>query len=379
MTRAQKNFAYQGAALLVTFAAVALVAATASANLEDRGIELGTDFLSDRAGFTLSESWLTYSPDDSNLWALAVGIGNTLVVAALVALFSTAIGTILGILRMSDNPLGAAFARSWVEIARNSPPILLLLFLYSFLGQVLPVSSVVEPVPGTFLSLRGLALPWIDLGVHGWTAGAAAALSVAILVLVGKATAARQRASGQRPKWLLAAFVGLGLAWVSAIIFWLVPVASINRPEADGADITGGVILTPEFFTLIAGLTFYISGFVAEIVRTGLQSVTRGQWEAAAALGLSKARTLRLVVIPQMLRVIIPPMTSQYINVVKNSTLVIAIGYADFMVVAGTVINKTSHAIEGTAIIIAVYLAINLTLSALMNAINRRIQQDPRT
>ena len=379
MTRSQKSLAYQGSALLITFAAVAVVVATASANLDDRGIELGTDFLTDRAGFTLSESWLNYSPEDSNLWALFVGIGNTLVIAALVALFSTAIGTTLGILRMSDNPLGAAFARSWVEVARNSPPILLLLFLYSFLGQVLPVGSVVEPVPGFFLSLRGLALPWLDLGGYGWSAFAAAVLSIAVLVLVGKATAARQRASGARPRWLAVAFGVLALLWVGAMIFWLTPAASITRPQATGADITGGVILTPEFFTLIAGLTFYTSGFVAEIVRTGLQSVTRGQWEAAAALGLSKARTLRLVIIPQMLRVIIPPMTSQYINVVKNSTLVIAIGYADFMVVAGTVINKTSHAIEGTVIIIAVYLAINLTLSAAMNALNRRIQQDPRT
>lgn len=379
MTRSQKSVVYQGTALLVTFAAVAIVVATASVNLDDRGIELGTDFLTDRAGFTLSESWLAYSPDDSNLWALAVGIGNTLVIAALVALFSTAIGTVLGILRMSDNPLGAAGARSWVEIARNSPPILLLLFLYSFLGQVLPVGSVVEPVPGTFLSLRGLAVPWLDLGGNGWSAFAAAAFSIAAFILVGRATAARQRVLGMRPRWLVTASVVIGLLWVGAIIFWLVPAASINRPQAAGADITGGVILTPEFFTLIAGLTFYTSGFVAEIVRTGLQSVTRGQWEAAAALGLSKARTLRLVVIPQMLRVIIPPMTSQYINVVKNSTLVIAIGYADFMVVAGTVINKTSHAIEGTVIIIAVYLAINLTLSAAMNALNRRIQREPRT
>lgn len=145
-------------------------------------------------------------------------------------------------------------------------------------------------------------------------------------------------------------------------------------PIASGPNIQGGLILSPEFFSLVVGLTFYTTGFVAEIIRTGLLSVPSGQWEASYSLGLSRWRTLRLIVIPQMLRVIIPPMNSQYINIVKNSTLVIAIGYADFMVVMGTVINKTSHAIEGTLIIIATYLLINLTLSAVMNRLNRSVQ-----
>ncbi len=192
---------------------------------------------------------------------------------------------------------------------------------------------------------------------------------------VAKATASRQRETGLCPPWVKWAIAASALLWLLIIVLLLAPSASVELPKANGPDIVGGFILSPEFFTLITGLTFYTSGFVAEIVRTGLQSVTRGQWEAAYALGLSRGRTLRLVVIPQMLRVIIPPMTSQYINIVKNSTLVIAIGYADFMVVTGTVINKTSHAIEGTVIIIAVYLAINLSLSALMNQVNRRVQQ----
>lgn len=378
MTRAQRNLTYQAGALVVTFATVAVVVVTASANLADRGIELGTEFLSDRAGFTLSETWISYSPDDNNLWAIVAGIGNTLVIAAFVALFSTLIGTMLGIVRMSDNVLARSLARSWVEIARNSPPILLLLFLYSFLGQVLPVASVVEPVPGTFLSLRGLALPWLDLGGNGSIVLATVAASIVAAVVAASAASARQREHGKRPPWFAVTLGLVAVAWVALIAVWISPAARIDLPRASGADIVGGVILTPEFFTLIAGLTFYTSGFVAEIVRTGLQSVTRGQWEAAHALGLSNSKTLRLVVIPQMLRVIIPPMTSQYINVVKNSTLVIAIGYADFMVVAGTVINKTSHAIEGTVIIIAVYLAINLTLSAVLNQVNRRVQEEAR-
>lgn len=375
MNLSQRNLAYQAAALLLVFGAVAMVVATASANLADRGIELGTEFLGDRAGFTLSESWLPYSPEDSNLWAIAAGVVNTLVIALFVGLFSTFIGTGLGILRLSENILAKSFARSWVEISRNSPPILLLLFLYSFLGQVLPVSDAIEPVPGVYLSLRGLALPSIDLQGAGWGVAMGALVTLAGLYAASRAATVQQKKSGVRPAWVMWVATGTGLVWVAIVLLWLAPLASVDTPRAEGPDIVGGFILSPEFFTLIAGLTFYTSGFVAEIVRTGLQSVTKGQWEASYALGLSRARTLRLVIIPQMLRVIIPPMTSQYINIVKNSTLVIAIGYADFMVVAGTVINKTSHAIEGTVIIIAIYLAINLSLSALMNQVNRRVQQ----
>ena len=319
MNRTQRNLAYQAAALLLVFGAVALVVATASANLADRGIELGTEFLGDRAGFTLSESWLPYSPEDSNLWAIAAGIVNTLVISLFVAFFATFIGTGLGILRLSENALAKSFARSWVEIARNSPPILLLLFLYSFLGQVLPVADVVEPIQGVYLSLRGLAIPALDLQGMGWSVTGGVLLTLIGIGSVAKATASRQRETGLCPPWVKWAIAASALLWLLIIVLLLAPSASVELPKANGPDIVGGFILSPEFFTLITGLTFYTSGFVAEIVRTGLQSVTRGQWEAAYALGLSRGRTLRLVVIPQMLRVIIPPMTSTYLGIAKNS------------------------------------------------------------
>ena len=374
MTSAKRNLAYQALALLLTFGAVALVGVTAASNLESRGIALGLEFLGDRAGFALSETWLPYSPDDSNVWALAVGVGNTLIITLMVALLSTALGGALGILRISDNPLSGGFARGWVEFSRNTPPILLLLFLYSLLGQVLPVDRAANLGPGVFLSLRGLAVPAPDLaGKGGWFMLALAG-GVAILWIVGRATGARQRQTGIRPPWqaITAGLLGLGIA---AGLMAAGPGVRLDLPVADGPDIEGGFILTPEFFTLIVGLSIYTSGFIAEIVRTGLQSITRGQWEAAAALGLSRGQTLRLVIIPQMLRVIIPPMTSQYVNIVKNSTLVIAIGYADFMVTAGTMINKTSKAVEGTLIIITVYLVINLALAAVMDRINRAFER----
>lgn len=372
-TRARRDVAYQTFALLLLFGVVALVVATASANLADRGIETGTEFLTDRAGFTLSETWLSYSPNDSNVWAIVVGIGNTLAVAGLVALFSTFLGLFLGIARISDNPLAAGLARGWVEIARNSPPILLLLFLYSFTGKILPTSEAAEPLPNVFVSQRGFAFPWLTLPVSGAWLALGLGICAAVVLAASNAATRRQRESGRRPLWAFwsAAFLA---ASVLVMLFGIGSGLRTDLPVTRGPDIKGGLIISPEFFSLIVGLTFYTTGFVAEIIRTGLMSVPRGQWEAGYSLGLSRWRTLRLIVIPQMLRVIIPPMNSQYINIVKNSTLVIAIGYADFMVVMGTMINKTSHAIEGTLIIIATYLLINLSLSAVMNRLNRAVQ-----
>lgn len=374
MTRARRNFLYQALVLLLSFAAVALVGVTAAANLESRGIDLSVEFLGDRAGFALSETWLPYSPDDSNLWALLVGVGNTLMITLLVAVLATAMGAGLGILRISDNPLSGGFARAWVEFSRNTPPILLLLFLYSLLGQVLPVDRAVSLGTGIHLSLRGLAVPALDLGGHGPFLLLALLGGFAGLCFLGRAASCRQRQTGIRPPWQA---IGAGVL-IALLTGWLLgpgPGVQLELPVANGPDFSGGFILTPEFFTLIVGLSVYTSGFIAEIVRTGLQSITLGQWEAAVAVGLSRSQTLRLVIIPQMLRVIIPPMTSQYVNIVKNSTLVIVIGYADFMVTAGTMINKTSRAVEGTLIIIAVYLIINLALAAVMNHLNRSMEK----
>jgi len=374
MSRATRNFVYQAIALGVALGVLALVAATTIANLEARGISLGLTFLWDRAGFTLSETWLPYDPDESNIYALAVGVGNTLVVTTLVAALSTIMGGLLGVLRISDNPLSAGFARSWVEFSRNSPPILLLLFLYSLLGQVLPVDSAASLGGGAYLSLRGLAIPVLDLGGQGILLFFTLLVGLVVFVVAGHLASERQKRTGVRPPWQAIAGALVALLIVGLTVA-LSPGLRLDMPAADGPDIVGGFVVSPEFFTLIVGLTVYTSGFIAEIVRTGLQSITRGQWEAAYALGLTRGQALRLVIIPQMFRVIIPPLNSQYVNIVKNSTLVIAIGYADFMVTAGTMIKRTSKAVEGTVIIILVYLAINLTISWVMNQINRSFEK----
>lgn len=316
VARRRRDIIIQALVVAAVFGFAALIIATTAANLRARGIPLGFEFLTDRAGFNLSETVVPFSPDDTNLRAIAAGVGNSLFVSVIVGIIATAAGLLLGIARLGANPLVDGLSRVVIEAGRNSPPILLLIFIYALWWQVLPSDRALDLPGGSLMSIRGLAIPWPRGGADG--------------------------------------------------IF-------IDWPTATATDISGGLSLSPELATILIGLSFYTAGFIAEIVRAGLLAVPRGQWEAAAALGLPRGLMLRRIIVPQMLRVIVPPMTSQYINIVKNSTLVIAVGYVDFLTVMGTVINKTSHAIEGTVIIIIVYLAINLGLSMLFGWVNRRV------
>lgn len=364
-----RALAVQIAAVAVALILAGSIVATTVVNLAARGIPIGFDFLIGRAGFTISESLLAYSPDDSNLWAICVGVGNTLAASVLVIVVSTVMGTFLGIARLSTNPLLAALAKVWVEAARNTPLLLLLLFVYT-IWWTLPADAGGEIVPGVFASMRGLVVPGINLPWSGGSTAAALASLIALVSLARVLGSRRKAVTGRRPPYVpIVVLAAFSLFVLNAVVGG----GSIDWPRQGARSISGGVTLTPETATLLAGLIFYTTGFIAEIVRSGLNAVPKGQWEASRALGLASARILRLVVIPQMMRVIVPPMTSQYINVVKNSTLALAIGYSDFMVVMGTVINKTSRAVEGTVIIIVVYLMINLGLSLAMNAYNRRV------
>ncbi len=364
-----RAIALQLGAVTLALTAIGLVVLTTLGNLAARGIPIGFDFLSGRAGFTISESLIPYSPNDSNLWAIFAGVGNTVAVSMLVIIISTVTGTLLGIARLSSNPLVSALARIWVETARNTPLLLLLLFIYT-IWWALPADSASQLMPGVYASMRGLAVPWFEAAWSQGTAILLAALVVALLAIAGTAAAIVGRRTGRRPPYLSLATAG---AAVIVMLAFLATGGTLDRPRQVGTSLQGGITLTPETATLLLGLVFYTTGFIAEIVRSGINAVPRGQWEAARALGLSSSRILRLIILPQMMRVIVPPMTSQYINVVKNSTLALAIGYSDLMVVMGTVINKTSRAVEGTAIIIGAYLLINLTLSAMMNLYNRRV------
>lgn len=362
--------AIQSGALALVAAALALVAVTTASNLQLRGIPVGFEFLNDRAGFKIADTVIPFVPDHSYLRAILVAIANTLFLSALVCIAATVLGAALGVARLSTNPLVAALAAIWVEAVRNTPPLLLLIFLYAFWGQVMPAEAPREVAPGVLASIRGLAVPKLSLGLPPLALLAAVALSAG-LYLTASLAARRAARAGRRAPYRSAALAAIGVAWLGAA---LAPGAGFELPLVEGDKIVGGARLTPEFATALFGLTVYTAGFVAEIVRSGIQSVPRGQWEAGRALGLRERQILRLVVAPQMLRVIIPPMTSQYINTVKNSTLAIAVGYSEFMTVMGTVINRTNHAIEGTLIIVLVYTAINLALSGVLNLYNRKVQ-----
>ena len=363
----------QGAVLAAVAAMVAMVVATTAGNLRARGIPLGFEFLFDQAGFSVAETLVPFQPSDTALKAMGVGVANTLFVSVIVILASTVLGTLLGIARLSVNPLIGGLARTWVEVARNTPPILLLIFLYSLWWLVMPSDQAARVLPGVLASIRGVALPGL---VTPWSF-----VDLAVLALAGVGGAWLAFA---RPRGL--ARIDARLCGAVVVALWIALAAlaaeprplALSLPVASGPTLNGGAVLTPELFTILFGLTLYTTGFVAEIVRGGINAVARGQWEAARALGLDEARVLSRVILPQMLRVIVPPMTSQYINVVKNSTLALAVGYTDFLTIMGTVINKTSHAVEGTVLIILVYLAINLSMSAALNAYNRHVAAEGR-
>ena len=348
-----------------------LVTATAT-NLTARGIPLGFGFLFTPANFTISETLLPFRPQDPNWWAIVVGIVNTLFVSAVVIVASSVLGLLVGIGRLSGNPLISGATRVWVEIARNTPVIILLIFVYALWWKVLPaVREAFNPFPGVHISLRGLVLPRLDISIPSALLAALVGAALA-LVAAHRLGVRRQTATGHRPAYLA---LTAGAAMVVLVVVALASGVSavVEWPELRRTNFVGGMQLTPELTTILVGLTIYTTGFIAEIVRGGILAIGKGQWEAARALGLTEGSILRLVIVPQTLRVILPPLTSQYVNVVKNSTLAIAVGYQDFMTIVSTIINKSSHAVEGIAIILGVFLTLNLLLSGALNWVNRRM------
>ncbi|HYE50138.1 MAG TPA: amino acid ABC transporter permease [Azospirillaceae bacterium] len=341
-------------------------------NLARQSIGSGFGFLEREAGFQIGETPVAYTATDTYARAFLVGLLNTLKVAVIGIVLATVLGTVVGVARLSTNWLVAKLAAGYVEVVRNVPLLLQLFLWYGALTEGLPgPRQAFNPVPGVFLSNRGLKIPgpaddpaWGALLV-AFLVGAAAAF--------GFAAWARRRhlATGVRPPvGRVSAGLLLGLPLLTLLAFGG---AAVDMPELRGFNFAGGVTLSPEFAALLFGLVVYTAAFIAEIVRSGILAVPHGQTEAAAALGLSRGRILRLVVLPQALRVIIPPTTSQYLNLTKNSSLAVAIGFPDFVSVANTTMNQTGQAVEGVAAIMAVYLTISLSLSFVLNWYNKRI------
>ncbi len=342
-------------------------------NLAERHIATGFDFLERPAPIPIGETLLSYTPSVSTYGhALLIGLLNTLKVAVVGVILATLLGTVIGVARLSPNWLIAKLAAVYVEVIRDIPVLLQLFFWYSLLRNLPPLQSALTPIPGVFLSNRGAQIPWLDGDAsYPWCALAFAVGAVGAWLL-GKWATKRQEATGLRPvTWPLT----LALLLLPPLAVWLAAGAPFHLeiPQRSRFNFTGGAAITPEYFALTLGLVIYTAAYIAEIVRSGIQAVAIGQWEAAAALGLYRTQVLRQIVLPQALRVIIPPMTSQYLNLTKNSSLAVAIGFQDLVSIASTTLNQTGQPIEGIALIMAAYLIISLSISFFMNWYNARI------
>jgi general L-amino acid transport system permease protein len=370
-----RSIAYQVALCAVVVFLVYCAASNAIENLARARIASGFGFWDQTAGFDISQTLIEYSSRGSTYGrAFWVGLLNTLLVAGIGIVLATILGFVIGISRLSSNWLLAKVAGCYVELVRNLPLLLQLLFWYNAVLKSLPdIRDSISIGGRVFLNNRGLFLP-TPIFKDGF-GGAEIALVAGIVGSIAYRIWARKRQerTGQQAPvlWVTLALV-IGLPLVTFILSG--PPLSFEFPQAGRFNITGGAEVLPEFVALLFGLSIYTAAFIAEVVRAGILAVSRGQTEAAFSLGLPPGPTLRLIVVPQAMRVIIPPLTSQYLNLTKNSSLAVAIGYPDLVqVFTGTVLNQTGQAVEVVAITMLVYLVISLVTSLLMNIYNSRM------
>jgi general L-amino acid transport system permease protein len=347
-------------------------------NLAERRIATGFSFLGRESGFGISESPIPFGPADSYFYALLVGLLNTLKVAIIGIVLATLLGTVVGIARLSTNWLIRKLSSAYVETLRNTPLLLQLFLWYSLITVSLPgPREAFKPMPGIFLSNRGLRYPELNLTQVHWWMLALFAVGCGLVWWWRRRARDHQMATGQLKPILLPS---LGFLFGPALVLFVLAGApfDLEVPELRGFNFVGGGTFSPELTALLFGLVVYTSSFIAEIVRGGILAVPGGQTEAARALGLPATRILRLVILPQALRVIIPPVTSQYLNLAKNSSLAVAIGFPDLVSIANTTINQTGQAIEGILLLMMVYLTISLGISLFMNWYNARIALNER-
>jgi general L-amino acid transport system permease protein len=371
-SKAFRGVLYQVVAVLLIAAAGAYLLSNTLENMRSRGIKSGFDFITQPAGFAIGESVIPFDSAESYGKAFLVGLSNTFRVAILGIVMASLLGTLLGIGRLSRNFLVRGLSSAYVDLIRNVPLLLQLFIWYFVMTELLPpIETALQPLPDVFFSKNGLQFPhptWSDghaFTVLGFFAGLVACWAWSRL--------ARRRfeATGHQMPVVLP---GLAIIVGVTALGWLVggSPAGLDVPEKTEINVVGGGAVTPEFLTVLLGLTIYTAAYIAEVVRAGIQSVPYGQHEASAALGLSRGLALRLVQLPQALRVIIPPMTNQYLNLTKNSSLAVAVGYPDLVSISNTSLNQTGRAIECIALVMACYLTLSLLTSAAMNAYNKR-------
>jgi general L-amino acid transport system permease protein len=368
-----RGIAYQILFLAVVAALIAFLVHNTLVNLHRQNIASGFGFLDREAAFGIGESLIAYSPADTYARAFLVGLLNTLYVSALGIVLATVLGTVMGIARLSSNWLIRKLAQVYVETFRNIPLLLQLFFWWAMFRVSAPAPRQAwELLPGVLVSNRGFVYPVpVADPVHHWML-LAFALGIAGAIGVSRWSKRRQALTGaQFPTGWVGAALIIGLPLLVFLAAGM-PL-QFDWPELKGFNFVGGSVVSPEFAALLIGLTVYTGSFVAEIVRAGILAVSWGQSEAASALGLKPGQRMRLIVLPQALRVIVPPMTSEYLSLTKNSSLAVAIGYPDLVSIANTTMNQTGQAVEGIAMIMAVYLAISLLISLFMNLYNRAV------
>lgn len=372
-TESGRGFYYQAIAIIILALIAWFLWSNTSKNLTMMQIRTGFGFLSQPAGFDIGESMLAFAPSDSYLRAFAVGLGNTLRVAIAGIILATLFGTLIGIGRLSKNFLLRKLCDAYVETMRNIPLLIQLLAWYLVITQLLPSShDAIQPLPHVYLSKSGLQLP-VPMWSMGWYLGVAGLFAGLVCWwLLHKAAKRKQNLTGKAPRIFRPA---LAIIVLLPLAGWLIGGAptQFDIPEATVFSISGGAALTPEFLALLMGLTISTASYIAEIVRAGIQAVAHGQAEACSSLGLSRAQSLRLVIIPQAMRVIVPPLTSQYLNLTKNSSLAVTVGYPDIVSVANTSLNQNGQALECISVIMLVYLGISLIIAAFMNWYNQRM------
>ncbi len=370
--RRRRQWSLQICVLVVLCAVIWFLAMNVSGNLEERNIRSGFRFLFGAAGFDMGEAVLPFSSGDPVWLGFLNGILNTLRVAAISIVTAMALGTVIGIMRLSNHPVLRLLGTAHVEFYRNIPLIIQLFAVYMVITEFLPSST--EPFEMGSWAL--LSKAGFQFAVPRHTGPAlASSLGVAVLTALLVREIWRRRVTD-----LVAALFGFFAAVVAALCVWLFFgfFGGWSKPVVSGFMIEGGTSLSPEFLALWLGLTFFTSAAIAEIVRAGVVAVRRGQWEAGAALGLTRTQVISYIIFPQSMRLAIPPLASQFMNLTKNSSLAVVIGYPDIVAVGNSSINITGQALEVIVIIMAVYLFLNLVISVLMNALNARVMRAPR-
>ncbi|WP_442799034.1 amino acid ABC transporter permease [Pantoea vagans] len=365
---------YQFIAVVAVLGVVGYLVHNTLINLANRGITSGFGFLERTAGFGIVQHLIEYTEGDTYARVFLVGLTNTLLVSALCIVFASILGFAVGLARLSDNWLLRKLSNIYIETFRNIPPLLQIFFWYFAVLRNLPgPRQALNAFDLAYVSNRGLYVPWPTYAPGSWPFVIALLLAVAVSYGLYRFNRQHQLKTGElRRTWpaavaMLILFPVLAHLGFGAATHW-------DMPQLRGFNFRGGSVMIPELAALTLALSIYTSSFIAEVIRSGIQSVPHGQHEAARSLGLPNPVTLRQVIIPQAMRVIIPPLTSQYLNIVKNSSLAAAIGYPDMVsLFAGSVLNQTGQAIETIAITMGVYLIISLLISLLMNVYNRKI------